>query len=126
MDTKIIGSEYLKVNGAAVKDYALTSGTSVYSDAIRCSLSHGYASLLVILTGGSDDVDISMEVSDDGKIFYTPYTTDGTTLTSVGPVVTTLTATRWIVLTPRMAKFMRFLLDPDANSTITAKYLQQE
>ena len=82
----------------------------------------GFAALLVILTSG-DDVDISFEVSLDGLNWYDPKDTAGS---SLGVVYTTLTATAWIVFSPKIAEYIRFLIDPDAESVVTAQYIQQE
>lgn len=118
----------LKVDGTVVSSYALTNGTAVYSDPIRAKYSNGYAALLVLCTGGSDDVDITFEVSLDGTNWYVPYTADGTSLTDAGGIVIALTASRWMDISSRIriAPWVRFKLDPDANSTVTAYYLQQE
>lgn len=125
-DLNLVHDEYLKVNGVDVRSYALTSGSGVYTDKIKVAYQNGFSSLLVISEGGSDDVDISFQVSLDGEHWYTPSTTNGTTLTPVGAIVTALNQTSWIILSARLARWVRFYLDPDANSTITAKYIHQE
>ena len=122
MSANLIHSEYLKLAGVDINATTLASGTAYYSDAIRVHYSTGFAALLVTLTS-ADDVDISFQVSLDGKNFYTPVDTAGA---SLGVIYTTLTATAWIVFSPKIAEYIRFLIDPDAESVVTAQYIQQE
>ena len=125
----LIGTWYLTVDGSQMKDYSLPTGAAVYSNAVNVNYSRGHAALLVELSGGSDDVDIDFETSLDGKTFYTPYDADGN---DVGNVITDNTckySTRtawWIILAPQIAKYIRFKFDPDADSVITARYIQEE
>ncbi len=111
--------------GAAITDLLLSTGVAQYSEAILIEHSVGYASLLITenRAGGAGDVDIYAEYSMDGTNWYRPYISDmAGVITIEGNIVTTLqNVTRWIVFTLRMAKYMRFCFDPDANSTITAK-----
>ena len=110
--------------GTAITNYSLTNTVVVYSQAIYVSDNVGYASLLITenQAGGTGDVDISTEYSVDGTNWYAAYTSDmAGTITIEGNVVTTLqNATRWIVHTVRLAKWMRYKFDPDADSKITA------
>lgn len=105
------------------KNKGMTSGAAEYSKGVRVHISTGYAALLVLLTGGVDDVDITFEVSLDDINYYTPKDVDDNDL---GIVYTTLTASRWITFSPQVAEYIRFKFDPDANSTVTAVYIQQE
>ena len=119
----------LDSNGATITAYALTSGSAVYSEAVRVDRNVGYLTLLVTedKSGGAGDVDISVEYSLDGTNFYTAYVSDlAGTITAEGNLVTALgNATRWIVGTARLAKYLRFKFDPDADSQITATVVYQ-
>ena len=110
-------------SNVSISAYALTSGSEVYTSPIPISDGAGYMSLLAVenKAGGAGDVDISAEYSLDGTNFYTVYTSNMSgTISAEGNIVTALgDATRWIIFTPRMAKFVRFKLDPDANSQLT-------
>ncbi len=115
------------VTGTSLDDFALTSGSAVYTEAVNVTNNIGFASLLITedKSGGAGDVDISIEYSEDGKNFYTAYTTNGSgTLTAEGLIVEGLqNVTRWIILPIRMAKFIRLKLDPDANSEVTVRFI---
>ena len=117
-------------SGTAISSYLLTNGAAVYSEKIRFGNGAETASLLVIedKSGGAGDVDISLEYSADGTNWYPAYTTDmAGSITVVGNLVTALqNASRWIVFTPRLAAYMRYKFDPDADSRITATHLHQE
>lgn len=115
--------------GAAITNLALTNTVAVNSEAIPIDRNVGFASLLVKedKAGGAGDVDIYPEYSLDGTNWYRAYTTSGGTLTQEDGIVTALqNVTRWIVFTPRLAKFMRIVFDPDADSQITADLLYAE
>lgn len=117
-------------SGTAITSYTLTNGVAVYSEKIRLSNNVEFATLLVVedKVGGTGDVDISMEYSADGSNWYPAYTTNMSgTITVEGNIVTALqNASRWIVFTPRLAAYMRYKFDPDADSRITATHLHQE
>ncbi len=106
------------MSGATVNSIA-TSDTIVFEKAV------GFATLYVNQTAGAGDVDIFAEYSFDDSNWFRPYTTDmAGTITIEGDIVTALTQQeRWIVFTPRMAKYIRFTFDPDANSTVTASLI---
>ena len=117
------------VVGAVIDDLALTSGVAVYSEAIPTDRNVGCSTLLITedKSGGAGDVDIYPEYSMDGTNWHRANTTSAGSLTQDANIVTTLqNATKWIVLTLRMAKYVRFVFDPDADSQITAKLLFQE
>lgn len=112
--------------GTAISSFALTSGVSVNSERIFVRENAGFAGILVTVDA-SGDVDIFAEYSTDGinfhRAFLTPDTMDGT-ITQEGLIVLALTnATRYIIFTPRPARYMRIVFDPDANSTITAEFI---
>ena len=110
--------------------HAMASGTGIYTEAIIVDNNVGFATLYVDGRGNgvTSDVDISVEYSMDGINFYTAYTSDmAGTITAEGNLVTAQGLTeRWIIVPVRMAKFMRFLFDPDALSTIRAKLIYQQ
>lgn len=125
----LVHSEYLySADGATQwKAHAMTSGNAEYSKPLRVHISTGYAALLVLLAQGTADVDIDMEVSLNGKDFYTPRDFNGTDLGLVIADGTCVFGTDWwIVLAPQVAEYIRFKFDPDGNSTVTAVYIQQE
>lgn len=129
MSQRNVAVNYLKTDGVAWEAKALTSGTAYYSDAIPTNLSTGYASLLIDLTDGSDDIDIGIEVSVDGKNWYVPRDASGTSLGVLIPAGVVLYATTpdwWIVFSPPLARYIRFKFDPDADSIVTARIIQQE
>lgn len=110
-------------SGTLMKSYAIGSGATVNSAAIQQNDNSGYGALVVTITG---NVAISLQVSNDNATWYTPYTTSGTTLTSVGPIVSALTSTRWIVITPQLAQYIRFVfVDSGSGSTVTVHYIYQ-
>jgi hypothetical protein len=117
-------------SGTEISAYALTSGSAVYTTPIQVYKNVGFMSLLVIenKAGGAGDVDISAEYSLDGTNFYTAYYTDlDGTLSAEGNIVTALgNVSRWIVYPPKLSKFIRFKLDPDADSQITLTMIYQE
>lgn len=124
----VIAFQYAKISKADIKATALSNGTTYYTDPIQTKYSKGWSVLLVLLTGGSDSVTISLEVSDDGGTFYSPYTTDGSSLTDAGGIATSLTTSSWIDISSRvrLAPWCRFKIVAGANSTMTMKYSQQE
>lgn len=99
---------------------AMTAGTYTSTE-IPVGHSQGFASLLVATTGGS--LNISFQVSLDGSTFYTPYNTSGT---SLGSINTAVTSTAWIVFSPQLANYIRFVFVLTGNSTVSATYIQQE
>ena len=123
MGRYLIHYQALAVAGVPVEKYALTSGTAVYSDPIPADYSSGFASLLFLSHTGIDDVDISFQVSLDGKNFYDPVDVDNNAL---GVIFTAATADKWISFGPTACKWFRFKLDPDANSNVSVYYIQQE
>ena len=104
-------------------DLAMTTATGTYtSSAIRVDRSNGYASLLVLTSAGSLDIDF--QVSDDSTNWYTPVNTSGTSLGSINGAVT---ANSWIVFNPQVATYVRFIfILTGSNSTVSAYYRQQE
>jgi len=125
----LVHFEYLKTNGTDWKAKDLTSGTAYYSDPIKCEFSHGFASLVLQLADGADDIDIDIEVSLDGETWFTPRDSDGNSLGEIitdGTCLYTTTPNWWIIIDPPMAPYIRFKFDPDHDSTVTAWYIQRE
>jgi len=120
----LIHHQYLQdaADDTDINAAALINGTPVYSKAINNHFNDGYAYLNVVLAD-TPDVDISYEVSPDGNRWYPPYDLDGN---NVGTIITALTSSRWLVFEPVISKFIRFLIDPDANSTVSVEYGHKE
>jgi len=115
--------------GTAISSYALTSGAAVYSETLSIKDNVGFTTLVITedIAGGGGDVDISAEYSIDGTTWYTAYTSDMVgALTAKENLVTALqNVSRWIVHTARVAPYLRYKFDPDANSQITASMIYQ-
>lgn len=109
--------------GVEIRGYTFSS--PVTTDMVSVGPNTGYATLVVDVTSGTID-SITYEVSFDGTNWYTPYTTDGTSLTSAGSVVTdNFTADRWIILTARLANYIRFTITPSGSTVIRADLIYQ-
>ena len=129
MSLNLIHREFLKTDGVDWNPKSLTSGNAVYSDSLKVVYSHGYAGLVIVLSGGSDDIDINMEVSYNEVDWFIPYNSSGDSLGKVITDGTCLYSTRpnwWIVFTPQLASYLRFQFDPDADSTVKVVYLHRE
>ena len=115
--------------GTSISSYALTSGAAVYSESIYVTDNIGFASLLIVedKAGGLGDVDISVEYSVDGTNWYTAYTADQDgTITVDANIYTTLrNISRWLAHVVRLAPWMRYKFDPDADAQITATVIFQ-
>lgn len=115
--------------GAPITALAMANTVAVNSEAIKVDHNVGFFVLLVKedIAGGAGDVDIYAEYSIDGTNWHRVNTTSGGTLTQEANIVTTLqNATKWIVFTARLAKYVRFVFDPDADSQVTADFIYQE
>lgn len=124
MNRNIIHSESLQdTDGTKWESKAMTtSAATYYSDKIPVKFSTGNSSLLVKTSAGS--LAITVELSLNGDDWYTPYDTDGNDL---GALVSALTADRWIVYNPQITLYKRFkFVLTVANSTVSARYIQQE
>lgn len=114
----------------SITNLDLTSGAAVTTKGVKISNNVGFLVLTVKedKSGGLGDVDIYAEYSDDDVTYYRTYTSDFSgTITAEGNIATTLgNATRRIVHTARLAKYVRYVFDPDANSRITADITYQE
>lgn len=122
MPKRAVHWEYLYDGTTQWKEKSFTNGSGVYSNALRPHFTTGFGALLVILAD-TPDVDITYQTSLDGKNWYSPVDTSGNSLATIS---TALVASAWIVFSPQVAEYVRFYFDPDANSTVTAIYIQQE
>ena len=116
----------LRVDRTMMDNYKFVSGTVVTTDSVYMPGNTGFANLVIAthdtLNPSGFDVDISMEVSPDKVNWFTPKTTDGTSLTEVGAVATQVEADAWIILTSRLSKYTRFVFDPDKTCTTDSVY----
>ena len=120
-----IATQAVTYAGAPISATAfLFSGTPFYTDAIDIKYSDGYAALLMVIAAtGSPDLDISMQVSEDNVSWYTPYNSSGA---DASAIATALTADRFQALSLPLASYLRFKIDPDADTTLTLKYITKE
>lgn len=124
MSKNLMAIEYLKdTDGTAWNSKAMTTATGTYySDKLSTHFSMLDCSMLIKTSAGA--LDITYEVSDDGKIFYEPYNTAGQ---KINVIAEGLTADRWISFTPIASEYMRFkFILTVSDSTVTAKYRQRE
>lgn len=115
--------------GVAITNLNMSNGVAVNSEFIKIDRNVGFAALLLTenKAGGAGDVDVYAEYSVDGVTFQKAYTTSAGALTVDANIVTTLqNVTRYIVIDLRVAKYVRFVFDPDADSTMTADLIYQE
>lgn len=112
-----------------ISNLAMANGVKTYSEAIDVEKNVGFFSLLITENkdGGAGDVDVYLEYSWDGINWYRANTTAAAALTQESNVVDTLqNTTKWIVVTARLAKYVRVVFDPDADSAVTATFAFQE
>lgn len=109
---------------------AMSTGVAETSAAVSVYKNIGFMVLFVTedIAGGAGDVDIYAEYSLDGTNWYRPYTSDmAGAIVLEGNIVEALqNVTRYIVFTPRLGQLIRIVVDPDANSQVTARLLWQE
>jgi len=131
-DAKVVATQRLLADaaGTAMENYDLTNATAVYSETILIKDNAGLTAALLVTedkAGDGGDVDISAQYSIDGTNWYSAYTTAmaGTT-TIEGDIVTAIgNTTEYIVYTTRVAVYMRFKFDPDADSEVTVYLVYQ-
>ncbi len=90
-------------------DKTLANGSTTYTESLPFSHSDGFTALLIKT---DDSITITFEVSVDGENWYPPYDVDGTLL---DPVVTTLSADRWVMFAPQIAGLVRFKVVANAD-----------
>lgn len=106
-----------------IKDVVVTNST-VTTDGVFQSGNWGFMSLVNKIAGGA--IAITYQLSYDGSTWFTPSTTDGTTLTAAGTIVAAATSDCWIILNARMAHYIRFIYTVTGTSTLTADALWQD
>lgn len=116
-------SQLLYTGGAAVSNYLITNGSTLTSDGVQQIGNIGFASMILNVSG---NVSVSCEVSKDGSTWYTPYTTDGSSLTSTASIATSVTSNSWIILIAKLAPYIRYKFTANGDSTITATMVWQE
>lgn len=116
-------SKTLTISSVPISSYAIGSGLTVTSDSVYQSGNVGFASMILLVSG---TVTVSQQVSQDASNWYTPYTTDGTSLTSSGGIVSSLNANRWIILPAKLSPYVRYIFASTGASTITAKTIWQD
>lgn len=123
--SKFVNTRMLRTatSNTLISNYPIASGVTVTSDTIKQGNNEGFASLKLDVSGS---VTTSVEVSLNGTNWYTPYTTDGSSLTSAGQIVSAQTADRWIIYTAKLAPYLRYVFVAGSNSTITAQHIHQE
>lgn len=127
MAQRMIHQQYLKINDNDVIKLSLaSSGTAYLTPAMNVRYSNGYAAFVPTFISGTALINVSYQLSLDGSNWFTASTTDGTTLTAVGAIASSITASAWIVFTPRPAPFMRFSVTATSTGTWTFQYLHQE
>lgn len=120
---KGVNSKILTTSGTALSSYA-TTNTTITTDAIYQKGNVGFSSLVI---NSTVPVTICQQISDDGSNWYDPYTISGTTIASADTVVSNLAASdRWIILTAKMSKYVRFTIHTQGVGTLTAKYVWQD
>lgn len=127
MAQRLIDWKPLNINGSdAIKLSIPSSGTAYVTQPINTRYNNGYSALVAQFVSGTALMNISYQVSLDQQNWFTAATTDGTTLTAVGAIVSSVTASQYIVFTPRPAPFTRFSISMTSTGIWSMYYLQQE
>jgi len=115
--------QYLTISGTEVNALAMTlAGGAQNSDAIKVKGSVGYSALLAVLAD-TPDITVTLQCSNDGTNFYDPIDADQNAL---GAVVTNLTASKWISTYIPLCEYVRYVITPNANSTVTLVHIHKE
>ncbi len=101
----------------------VVNNASITTDGVYQPGNIGFMSLVSKITG---NVAITYQISFDNITWFTPSTTDGTTLTSVGTIVTGQTSDCWIILRAILAPWIRFVFTSTGSSTITGDAIWQD
>ncbi len=93
---------------------AVASAGSITSDAISQGKDFGFNSILLILSGTTTEVDVTITVglTEDGT-FYTPHSNDSRV---VNTIIETLGATRWISFDAVLAPFIKITVTGTSNN----------
>lgn len=116
-------TKLLTASDQIISSYAISNGITVTTDSIYQPGNVGFSSMALDVSG---NVAVSYQVSKDGTKWYSPYTTDGASLTDVSGIVTSVTADRWIILTAKLAPYVRYKFTSTGSSTITATLVWQD
>lgn len=126
----LVNQKDLTISGTKISNLSLTNTVAATTDSIKVRGNTGFFVLYVTedKAGGAGDVDIYAEYSIDGTTWGRAYPSNmAGSITQEGNIVTGLqNATRYIPFTARLAPFVRFIFDPDADSEITATVIYQE
>lgn len=124
---RLIDYKYLTINGADVNTLSIaSSGTAYNTGPIPVQRNNGYSALVCTSFAGTALINVSFQLSLDGQRWYNATTSDGTALTSVAAIASSVTANQWIVFNPRPANWMRFNVTATSTGTWSLQYLQQE
>ncbi len=127
MPQRTIHYQFLNINGSDANRLSVSSsGTAYVSAPINTAISNGYAALALTFYTGTALMNISYQVSLDKQNWFTAATTDGTTLTAVGAIAASVTATQYVTFTPRPAPWTRFSITMTSTGTWSMQYLHQE
>lgn len=127
MAQRLIDWKPLNINDANVLKLSISSsGTAYTTQPINTRYNNGYSALVLMFVTGTALMNISYQVSLDQQNWFTAATTDGTTLTAVGAIASSVTASQYLVFTPRPAPWTRFSITMTSTGTWSMYYLQQE
>ncbi len=116
--------------GAPITALALTNAVPVTSESINVESNVGFLVLTVQENkpGAGGNVDIYAQYSDDNVTFNKAYVSDlAGSLVQDGNIVTALgNATRRMVFTARLGRYVNFVFSPNADSQVTASVTFQE
>lgn len=130
MSQRLIHTNYLAINDVDVLKLSLaSSGTAYLTKPIPVHRSNGYSAVALTSYAGTALINISYQLSldqGDPDNWFTASTTDGTTLTAVGAIASSVTAATYIVFTPRPANWLRFSITATSTGTWSMQYVQQE
>lgn len=128
MPQNLIHYQYLNINDSDINRFSLaSSGTAYTTQPIHTRGNTGYSALLFTFYTGTALINsLSYQVSVDKQNWFTAATTDGTALTAVGAIAGTVTASQYVVFTPRPAEWTRFTMTATSTGTWSMQYLQQE
>lgn len=127
MAQRLVHYQPLTINDSDVVKLSIaSSGTAYLTQPINSRYNNGYSALAVTFYTGTALMNISYQVSLDKSNWFTAATTDGTTLTAVGAIASSVTASQYIVFTPRPALWTRFSVTMTSIGTWSMYYVQQE
>lgn len=116
-------SKTLTISNVPISATVVGAGVTVTSDSLLQTGNVGFSSLILDVSG---NIAVSYQVSRNGSTWYTPYTTDGSSLTAAGTIASSVTANRWIVLPTKLAPYVRFVFASTGSSTISSTYVWQD